>query len=733
MAFTCGFFNSQNGDRKYNAEQMASIFDGLIKDGVYDTVGDIFAVTPGTGMQVLVGSGRAWFDHTWNNNDSPYPLAITAADVSLPRYDAVVLETNHSDTVRTNRLRVLTGTPASNPAKPTMTSTANVKQHPLAYIKVTAGATAIKQSMIQVVVGTSECPFVTGIIDTAQIDALFQQWNGEFNEWFENLKAQLSDNVVANLQGQIDRKVAKADVATAADIEAGTSTTKWVSPKGLRDSGNVGEIGDLKVTKNPNQSDNWLYANSQLIDRVDYPKLPDVIHNTLYGGTNCTFASFRDNRGYMSTNGGQACGVFNVNNKLTVIKVYRFNTSQTTLYFYQSPNTFINSVDEFVQIHQLHLPNVNPYLGQDFFLACYLVYFKQRYYLYVSGYDQGAIRLYMTSAESITALASSFTEVMSVSEKSYTEEPFITSMTSDGDHIYLTINNDVLRSDLTHYPNGGGLYRSSLGDLSDISYVGRARSSRLYRACSFGSSKIVCPIDAGDIYIDAYSKSDLTRHEYQITTSILNNYPQLKQMLGMSETGVFDRVRIYDAAIHENTICGFIVITYKKTSSSSSSFYWYGVITFSKDDLSDLSFYPLENSDTAPMGYMPISRILYADGFVLVVIGGSQVNKDMSAKMYSLQNGVYKLVYNQIIQGTNPKDSYVNPSSVMKRIHGFLSGNYAFDGLAGIIGFDAQDDGTTNASTQASAFVIVSISNGSVKFRVPTLTDENGYVFIKGR
>lgn len=244
MAFTCGFFNSQNGDRKYNAEQMASIFDGLIKDGVYDTVGDIFAVTPGTGMQVLVGSGRAWFDHTWNNNDAQYPLAITAADVSLPRYDAVVLETNHSDTVRTNRLRVLTGTPASNPAKPTMASSANVKQHPLAYIRVTAGATAITQSMIQVVVGTSECPFVTGIIETAQIDALFQQWNGEFDEWFDNLKAQLSDNVVANLQNQINQKVNKSDVATTADIEAGTSTTKWVSPKGLKDAG-VDKVKDV--------------------------------------------------------------------------------------------------------------------------------------------------------------------------------------------------------------------------------------------------------------------------------------------------------------------------------------------------------------------------------------------------------------------------------------------------------------------------------------------------------
>lgn len=280
MAFTCGFFNSQNGDRKYNAEQMASIFDGLIKDGVYDTVGDIFAVTPGTGMQVRVGSGRAWFDHTWNNNDAQYPLSIAAADVSLPRYDAVVLETNHSDTVRTNRLRVLTGTPASNPAKPTMASSANVKQHPLAYIRVTAGATAITQSMIQVVVGTSECPFVTGIIETAQIDALFQQWNGEFDEWFDNLKAQLSDNVVANLQGQIDQKVAKADVATKADIETGTSTTKWVTPKGLKEAGidknEVFQVGDIRSSIRADLGDNYLLANGATFPKALYPKFYDV-------------------------------------------------------------------------------------------------------------------------------------------------------------------------------------------------------------------------------------------------------------------------------------------------------------------------------------------------------------------------------------------------------------------------------------------------------------------------
>ncbi len=204
MAFTCGFFNSENGDRKYNAEQMSAIFDGIIADGVFTTIGDHLAVSAGTGMQVLVGTGKAWFDHTWNVNDAAYPLAIAASDVTLSRIDAIVLETNHSDSVRLNKLRVVQGTVASSPVKPTLTNSEKVHQHPLAWVTVAPGVTQIAASAIENAVGTSACPFVTGIIATTDIDDLFAQWNGEFDEWFDNLKAQLSDNVVANLQRQID-------------------------------------------------------------------------------------------------------------------------------------------------------------------------------------------------------------------------------------------------------------------------------------------------------------------------------------------------------------------------------------------------------------------------------------------------------------------------------------------------------------------------------------------------
>lgn len=288
MAFTCGFFNSENGDRKYNAEQMSAIFDGIIADGVFTTIGDHMAVSAGTGMQVLVGTGKAWFDHTWNVNDAAYPLAIAASDVTLSRIDAIVLETNHSDSVRLNKLRVVQGTVASSPVKPTLTNSEKVHQHPLAWVTVAPGVTQIAASAIENAVGTSACPFVTGIIATTAIDDLFNQWNGEFDEWFDNLKAQLSDNVVANLQRQIDARVKIADKATPADVEQGINDSKWVTPKGLKDGNVAYRVGDVLTTARTNLGDKWALCNGASVNRASFPELSDLFPTTPDGTWNVT-------------------------------------------------------------------------------------------------------------------------------------------------------------------------------------------------------------------------------------------------------------------------------------------------------------------------------------------------------------------------------------------------------------------------------------------------------------
>lgn len=204
MAVTYGFYNSLNKDRVYNAEQMSSIFNGIITDGVFASIGGSLMPIAGTGMQVVVKTGKCWFNSTWTLNDALLPLDIPAADVSLTRIDAVVVEINSAISTRANTIKVVKGTPSANPAKPALANTETLHQYALGYVTIGAGVTSITADKIEVNVGKTTCPFITSVLQQTDITDLFNQWDAEFNAWFANVQAQLSGNVAANLQRQID-------------------------------------------------------------------------------------------------------------------------------------------------------------------------------------------------------------------------------------------------------------------------------------------------------------------------------------------------------------------------------------------------------------------------------------------------------------------------------------------------------------------------------------------------
>jgi hypothetical protein len=197
MALTYGFYNSQNGDRMYDATDISSIFDGIIKDGVFMSIGDAFIVSAANGMQVKVGSGRAWFNHTWTYNSVASLHAIEPADIVLNRIDTVVLEINASEEVRANSIKVIKGTPASNPIAPTLINTELVHQYPLADIYVGANVTEIIPANITNRVGTEACPLVTGILETLDSAPLLAQWNSAFTihsqAWVDQMAQQQND------------------------------------------------------------------------------------------------------------------------------------------------------------------------------------------------------------------------------------------------------------------------------------------------------------------------------------------------------------------------------------------------------------------------------------------------------------------------------------------------------------------------------------------------------------
>lgn len=264
MAVTYGFYDSLNHDRLYNAQQMSAIFDGIINDGVFMSVGNQLHTVAGTGMQIIVKSGRAWFDSTWTLNDAEYPLSIDAADVLLTRIDAVVLEVNSEVATRANTIKVVKGTPASTPAKPTLTNTATIHQHALAYVTVAKNTTAITNSMIEIVVGKTETPYVTAILQTTDITDLFNKWENDFQVWFETVKGTLDGDVALNLQNQIDHCVKKADKATSADIEAGTAD-KWVDASAINKT--VEPIGSIRYLSSniKNNDDRYILCNGKSV------------------------------------------------------------------------------------------------------------------------------------------------------------------------------------------------------------------------------------------------------------------------------------------------------------------------------------------------------------------------------------------------------------------------------------------------------------------------------------
>lgn len=278
MAVTYGFYNSLNKDRVYNAEQMSSIFNGIITDGVFASIGGSLMPIAGTGMQVVVKTGKCWFNSTWTLNDALLPLGIEAADVSLTRIDAVAVEINSAVSTRANTIKVIKGTPSANPAKPALANTETLHQYALGYITIGAGVTSITADKIEVNVGKETCPFITSVLQQTDITALFNQWDAEFNAWFANVQAQLSGNIAANLQRQIDERVKIIDKATDSDVLLGTDDSKWITPaklKKVRDD--IESIGDIKLTIKNSLGDSWLKCDGSSVDLGVYPEYGNLI------------------------------------------------------------------------------------------------------------------------------------------------------------------------------------------------------------------------------------------------------------------------------------------------------------------------------------------------------------------------------------------------------------------------------------------------------------------------
>lgn len=185
MAYTSGFFNSVDHDRTYDADTFGSMFDGVINDGVFRTWGDGMVVTAVGGMTVAVGTGRAWFNHTWTVVTANERLTLAASSPSMPRIDSVVLRVDKSTSVRRNRIYIKQGQASGSPSRPQLENTSTVREYVLADIRVDNSSTAISQSNITNQIGR-DTPFVELVNNTFDSANLIKQWESQFQDFIRN-------------------------------------------------------------------------------------------------------------------------------------------------------------------------------------------------------------------------------------------------------------------------------------------------------------------------------------------------------------------------------------------------------------------------------------------------------------------------------------------------------------------------------------------------------------------
>lgn len=252
MSYTYGFFDavdlgSGNYDRVYSSAEFSHYWALLVGDGVFgqpSTSLNVLATTP-VAMSVKVAPGTGWIKGHYltvpDNMDGV--IAVPVANPSLPRIDSIIMALNNTD--RDMKLYVRSGTAAASPKAVTLQRDADVWELELAQITVAAGAGNITQPAIKDMrTDPDRCGIVTGLIDQFDVSGFFTAAQASFDEWFEDVKSQLGDDVAGNLlnliQG-VSNDLSSFKTEVEEDFQGVNQSISQVNTK-------LGDLGKVKNT-----------------------------------------------------------------------------------------------------------------------------------------------------------------------------------------------------------------------------------------------------------------------------------------------------------------------------------------------------------------------------------------------------------------------------------------------------------------------------------------------------
>ena len=140
------WYDSVGGDRPYGSDTWAKMLARLYSDGVFLATGTEMKVNesnpPALSVSVAVGAGMVGGRYG-ELYDAALGLTLGVAHATLPRIDAIVLQSNVDVAVRATRIVVKPGTPATTPLAPALQQDTTVWELPLANVRVNALVTSV--------------------------------------------------------------------------------------------------------------------------------------------------------------------------------------------------------------------------------------------------------------------------------------------------------------------------------------------------------------------------------------------------------------------------------------------------------------------------------------------------------------------------------------------------------------------------------------------------------------
>ena len=264
MAFSYGFFNAKNLDRVYTAEHFTSYLSSMICDGIQDTYGECFSITPTGGFQIRIGSGKAWIQGHYFQNDNGYILDLSQyADSSLPRYVTVGISCDTQESVRSVQIEVLAGTPAVAPFIPSFSNNDTKTTLTLCQVRVNGGSSGITASNITDCRDNEElCGYCRCILGKCKVTEMLVKMT--------QLKAFTSDVVAA---GQCGEDVYYIRYADGHVLLQGSGATYDYSDESTPKSVfyNMPEIKSVAVQEGITKLGNALFYRCQNMQTISLP------------------------------------------------------------------------------------------------------------------------------------------------------------------------------------------------------------------------------------------------------------------------------------------------------------------------------------------------------------------------------------------------------------------------------------------------------------------------------